>query len=470
MIKEHRRSLKILRLVLDLTLVSLCYYALYLGTLHWANPLGLVLDSPDYRFRLPMVLLLCWAAALLGSGFYEKNTRRADFRDALVRSGQVLLLMLLLFALGLFAFKIQFLSRKFMVFYALACWITLAVSLSLAFSGLRAMRAMGFNTLSVLLVGEGPALSRVWKQFETHQEWGYRVVGALGTGSRAILKDGPRRLGSLAKLAEVLRTRVVDEVIVAAPLKRAAALNQVIAAAAVAGVNVRLLMDDSLKLWQMQVDSLGELSTLALSASTAAPYKRLFKGAFDILCGACILVLISPLMLAIAAAILASMGTPVFFRQKRSGRNGRAFYLYKFRTMVLNARAAQDDLAEKNAMSGPVFKVTDDPRVTPLGRILRRYSLDELPQILNVLRGEISLVGPRPLAMYEARRVPAWAWRRYSVKPGITCLWQVMGRNQIDFEDWMKLDLKYIDTWSLWLDFKILLRTLPAVLGSKGAY
>ena len=156
--------------------------------------------------------------------------------------------------------------------------------------------------------------------------------------------------------------------------------------------------------------------------------------------------------------------------QKRSGRNGRAFYLYKFRTMVTGARAAQDELAEKNQMSGPVFKVADDPRVTPIGRILRRYSLDELPQIWNVLRGEISLVGPRPLAMYEARKVPAWAWRRYSVKPGITCLWQVMGRNQIDFMDWMKLDLQYIDTWSLWLDFKILLRTLPAVLSSKGAY
>jgi exopolysaccharide biosynthesis polyprenyl glycosylphosphotransferase len=469
MIKEHRRSFKILRLVLDLALVTGCYYALYLGTIHLLNPLGLVLDAPDYRLRLPLVLGLCWGAALLASGTYEQSTRRAGLWDALMRSAKVLLLMLLIFALGLFAFKIQFLSRKFMVCYALACWLALGLSLSLAYAALRALRAMGFNTMSVLLVGEGEALRKLWLQFEGHQEWGYRVAGYLSTGGRAPAQ-GPRSLGSLKRLAEVLRTKVVDEVILAAPLSRAQALEGVLQQAAAAGVNVRLLMDDSLKAWQLQMDSLGSLSTLALSSGGGAPYWRLLKAAMDLVGGTLILILISPVLAAVSLAILVTMGRPVFFMQKRSGRNGRAFYLCKFRTMVQGARAEQEKLASKNQMSGPVFKVADDPRVTPLGRFLRRYSLDELPQIWNVLRGEISLVGPRPLAMYEARKVPAWAWRRYSVKPGITCLWQVMGRNQIDFKDWMKLDLEYIDTWSLWLDLKILLRTLPAVLGSKGAY
>lgn len=467
MIKEHRRSFKVMRLAFDLALVTLAYYGLYYAGTHMNNPLGMVLEAPDYRLRLPGVLALCWFVALLGSGYYEKSTRQAGFADALWQSGRVLFWMLLIFALALFAFKIQFLSRKFMAFYSVACWLTLALSLGLAFAALKALRAMGFNTMSVLLVGEGEGLRRLFGQFEAHQEWGYRVVGALGTGAKV---DGPRNLGGLSKLEEVLRTRVVDEIIVAAPLKRAEALNAVMQQAAIAGVNVRVLMDESLKLWKMQVDTLGGLSTLALSATGGNPYKRLFKGAVDFLGGTAILIAISPILLLISLAILASMGGPVFFMQKRSGRNGRAFNLYKFRTMVVNARAEQEKLSKKNQMSGPVFKVTDDPRVTPLGRFLRRYSLDELPQILNVLRGEISLVGPRPLAMYEARKVPAWAWRRYSVKPGITCLWQVMGRNQIDFDDWMKLDLQYIDTWSLWLDFKILLRTLPAVLGSKGAY
>ena len=469
MIKEHRRISKVLRLACDLSLVTLIYYAFYLGTMRLANPLGLVLDAPDYRLRLPLVLGLCWVAALLGGGHYEKNTRRAGIFEALFQSGQVLLLMLLLFALGLFVFKIQFLSRKFMAFYAVACWLGLGGTLSLAFSALKILRGMGFNTMSVLLLGEGEALSKVWKQFEEHTEWGYRVVGALGTGPLQA-KGGPRRLGGIAKLEDVLRTRVVDEVIVAAPLKKAETLRVVMEKAAAAGVNVRVLMDDSLKLWRLNMDSLGALSTLSLSPDLGNPYKRIFKSAFDMAATGVLVLLISPLLLAISLAILISMGGPVFFMQKRSGRNGRAFYLYKFRTMVNNARAVQEELAEKNQMSGPVFKVTNDPRVTPLGRFLRRYSLDELPQLINVLRGEISLVGPRPLAMYEARKVPAWAWRRYSVKPGITCLWQVMGRNQIDFDDWMKLDLKYIDEWSLWLDFKILLRTLPAVLGSKGAY
>ena len=156
---------------------------------------------------------------------------------------------------------------------------------------------------------------------------------------------------------------------------------------------------------------------------------------------------------------------PVFFRQQRSGLNGAPFTLYKFRTMVTNAEQFKHELAAMNEMTGPVFKVTNDPRVTPLGKFLRSYSLDELPQLWNVLRGEMSLVGPRPLPVDEVRRFNDLAHRRrLSVKPGLTCLWQVKGRNQIsDFKDWVRLDLEYIDNWSLWLDLKILLRTIPAV-------
>jgi lipopolysaccharide/colanic/teichoic acid biosynthesis glycosyltransferase len=173
----------------------------------------------------------------------------------------------------------------------------------------------------------------------------------------------------------------------------------------------------------------------------------------------------------VAIAIKFSSRGPLFFKQQRSGQNGRPFTLYKFRTMVTNAEQYKHELEAMNEMSGPVFKLTNDPRVTPVGRFLRKYSLDELPQLWNVLRGDMSLVGPRPLPVDEVRRFSDLAHRRrLSVKPGLTCLWQIGGRNQIfDFKEWVRLDLEYIDNWSLWLDVKILLLTIPAVLRGTGA-
>jgi lipopolysaccharide/colanic/teichoic acid biosynthesis glycosyltransferase len=184
-----------------------------------------------------------------------------------------------------------------------------------------------------------------------------------------------------------------------------------------------------------------------------------------------LLVVFSWLMAIIALLIKLTSPGPVMFCQPRSGLNGKPFTIYKFRTMVTNAEQFKHELAAMNEMSGPVFKITNDPRVTPVGKWLRKFSLDELPQLFNILRGEMSLVGPRPLPVDEVRRFNDLAHRRrLSVKPGLTCLWQISGRNQIsDFKEWVRLDLEYIDHWSLWLDLKILLRTIPAVLIGIGA-
>jgi lipopolysaccharide/colanic/teichoic acid biosynthesis glycosyltransferase len=188
--------------------------------------------------------------------------------------------------------------------------------------------------------------------------------------------------------------------------------------------------------------------------------------------GSLVLLVILALPLAVVALVikLTSPG-PVFFRQQRSGLNGRPFTLYKFRTMVTNAEQLKDELAAMNEMSGPVFKVSNDPRVTGLGRWLRKYSVDEFPQLYNVLRGEMSLVGPRPLPVDEVKQFNDLAHRRrLSMRPGLTCLWQISGRNEIkDFREWVRLDLEYIDNWSLWLDLLILWRTVPIVLSGAGA-
>ena len=188
--------------------------------------------------------------------------------------------------------------------------------------------------------------------------------------------------------------------------------------------------------------------------------------------GATVMLLVTALpMLIIALLIKLTTPGPVFFRQQRSGLSGSPFTIFKFRTMATNAEQFKHELAAMNEMTGPVFKITNDPRITPLGKILRKYSLDELPQLFNILRGEMSLVGPRPLPVDEVKRFNDLAHRRrLSVKPGLTCLWQVQGRNKIsDFKEWVRLDLEYIDNWSIWLDLAILIRTVPAVFRGTGA-
>jgi exopolysaccharide biosynthesis polyprenyl glycosylphosphotransferase len=204
--------------------------------------------------------------------------------------------------------------------------------------------------------------------------------------------------------------------------------------------------------------------------STPHDYLALFlKRTFDIVVSATVLLVASPVLLLVCVAIKLDSPGPIFFPQRRIGLSGREFTLYKFRSMCLDAEHRLPDVREYNEMGGPVFKMLRDPRVTRVGRWLRRTSLDEFPQFWNVLRGEMSIVGPRPPIPAEVKRYERWQRRRLSVRPGITCTWQVSGRNDIDFEQWMALDLEYIDTWSFWRDLHIVMRTIPAVILGKGA-
>lgn len=211
---------------------------------------------------------------------------------------------------------------------------------------------------------------------------------------------------------------------------------------------------------------------LVFRSTPEASWQSVIKQIIDF-AGALVMLLIAGPLFMIPAALLIKLTSkgPIFFKQQRSGLNGSPFTIYKFRTMGTNAEQIKHELAAMNEMTGPVFKVTKDPRITPAGKWLRKFSVDELPQLFNVLRGDMSLVGPRPLPVDEIKRINDMAHRRrLSVKPGLTCLWQVSGRNEIkEFSDWVRLDLEYIDNWSLWLDFKILLRTIPAVFAGSGA-
>lgn len=274
------------------------------------------------------------------------------------------------------------------------------------------------------------------------------------------------------ELIELLHEHSVSGVLVNTRQANMENVENVIKLCEIEGVETWLMADFfATQIAHASFDELFGHPLIVFRSAPETSWQMLAKLLIDFFGAAVLLVLTAPLLALVAMLIKLTTPGPVFFRQQRSGLNGAPFEIFKFRTMMTNAEQTKHELAAMNEMSGPVFKVTNDPRVTPLGKFLRKWSLDELPQLFNVLRGEMSLVGPRPLPVDEVRRFSDLAHRRrLSVKPGLTCLWQVQGRNQIsDFKEWVRLDLEYIDNWSLWLDLLIILRTIPAVLRGTGA-
>jgi exopolysaccharide biosynthesis polyprenyl glycosylphosphotransferase len=274
------------------------------------------------------------------------------------------------------------------------------------------------------------------------------------------------------QIVRLLHDHSVFGVILSAKQASFEQVEYVIRACELEGIEVWLIADlFSTQISRTSFDELVGRPLLIFRTTPEASWHNLAKQLLDFVGALAALVFLSPVFLAVAVAIKLVAPGPVFFKQKRSGLNGAPFTLYKFRTMVTNAEQFKQELEAMNEMTGPVFKVTNDPRVTPIGKFLRKWSLDEFPQFYNVLRGEMSLVGPRPLPVDEVKRFENLAHRRrLSVKPGLTCLWQISGRNQIsDFKEWVRLDLEYIDHWTFWLDLKILLLTFPAVVRATGA-
>jgi exopolysaccharide biosynthesis polyprenyl glycosylphosphotransferase len=302
-----------------------------------------------------------------------------------------------------------------------------------------------------------------------------KKLTAGGVGDMDVLARVNLDTTSPSQLAELLHQTSANAVIISPRQALFGHIEQAIQVCELEGVEVWLLADFfQTRLSQTIADDLNGQPVLVFRTGPDASWQALTKSVIDF-GGTLFLLLVLTLLIPVIplAALLIKLSSPgpVLFRQQRAGRNGQPFTMLKFRTMVTNAEQLQQELAQLNEMSGPVFKVSNDPRVTPIGRFLRKYSIDELPQLWNVLRGDMSLVGPRPLPVHEVQRFDDPAdRRRLSVKPGLTCLWQVSGRNNLtDFKEWVRLDLEYIDNWSLWLDVKILLRTVPAVILGSGA-
>jgi exopolysaccharide biosynthesis polyprenyl glycosylphosphotransferase len=307
-------------------------------------------------------------------------------------------------------------------------------------------------------------------------EWGYRNLGFVDepwSGLDEFQRAGHPLVCGLSSLTEFLRNNIVDEVAIYLPLRSFhARASDVAALCAQHGITVR---------YDLDIFGMRTSQRPPIEAFDADPYianyhdardgwARVFKRLLDICSSLALLVILSPLLIIAATLIKLSSQGPVFFLQERIGTNKRRFLIWKFRTMVTDAESLMPQLEGQNEASGPVFKIKEDPRITKIGKWLRRSSIDELPQLLNVLKGDMSLVGPRPLPVRDYQGFSEdWQRRRFSVRPGITCLWQVQGRSAISFEQWMALDLKYLDEWSLWLDLKILAMTIPAVVKGSGA-
>jgi exopolysaccharide biosynthesis polyprenyl glycosylphosphotransferase len=312
-----------------------------------------------------------------------------------------------------------------------------------------------------ILVGTAREITRMRAELKQHTDLNFEVMAEFD------LIETP-----VQQIVNLLHDHSVFGVLLSAKHTNFEQVEYVIRACELEGIEVWLVADFfSTQISRTSFDELLGRPLLVFRTTPEASWQSLAKKLLDFFGALFWLVVLSPVFLAIAVAIKFSTPGPVFFRQKRSGINGSPFTIYKFRTMGTNAEQFKHELEAMNEMTGPVFKITNDPRITPIGKLLRKYSLDELPQLFNVLRSEMSLVGPRPLPVDEVRRFDNLAHRRrLSVKPGLTCLWQISGRNQItDFKDWVRLDLEYIDHWTIWLDLKILLLTIPVVVRGTGA-
>jgi exopolysaccharide biosynthesis polyprenyl glycosylphosphotransferase len=325
---------------------------------------------------------------------------------------------------------------------------------------------------NALIVGSGPRALELYRILSQEQSDRYRVLGFVdgpydgGPGSLPL-----RTLGPTSHLDAILMREPVDEVLIALPQRSCyAEIQRAIEICEQAGVEAKYLADAfRVSLARPSYDGSSQLPVITLQM-VSDDYRLALKRVIDVLGAVLALVIAGPLMLLTAVAVKLSSRGPVIFAQERYGRNRRRMKMYKFRTMVSNAEEMLPSLEGRNEAVGPIFKIRQDPRLTPVGRILRRYSIDELPQLWNVLRGEMSLVGPRPMSLRDVALFSEPAlMRRFSVTPGITGLWQVSGRSNLSFDQWIALDLAYIDRWSLWLDFKILLRTPWVVLRADGA-
>jgi exopolysaccharide biosynthesis polyprenyl glycosylphosphotransferase len=421
---------------------------------------------------LLIAFLIVWAVVGYFSRFYRDLELSNPLQLILNILSQLGVVLLIIYA-GLYLFRHGDISRSYVLLIGAVDFVLLLTGRAISYSGVSWMRERLGRYHYLLIVGCGPRAREMAALIEESRGMGLRLIGFIDPdfGDVPAAQLGGYEVFPLDELVRILHKWVVDEVIFAVNMQELAQLENVIQHCADVGVKTRVQLEFLPAAYsRIYLENFRHMPLLSLSSAPDSELRLFFKRVFDVVVSGISLVVLSPLLAAIAAVIRITSPGPVLFQQTRCGLGGRRFTLYKFRSMINNAEQLRAELHQLNELDGPVFKISDDPRITPVGRWLRRFSLDELPQLWNILRGDMSFVGPRPAVPEEIDQYEDWQKRRLRMRPGLTCTWVLEGRNQLDFKRWMQLDLTYIDNWSLWLDTKIFLRTIPIVVSGRGAY
>ena len=436
----------------------------------WA-PLGMDIKiSPDLFWKIT-VFAIIWVIILTKLDAYTYQRFTSVRREMKIVGKASLIGTLIVFAAD-FLFRFEYIPRTYIGIFFIVNFLSLAIEKLILFKFAKKIREKGKDRKKIIVVGTGLGAKDFVETVGKNPGWGLDIIGLItedGSASGSELYE-KRVLGTHKEIENILHQYPVDEVIVCASRNELGKVEDILGTCEREGIQVRIISDFFGSLAKRAtIDHIYGLPIISFISVSNNEWCLYLKRLIDLLVSGVFLIILSPLFLTIAIIVKMTSEGPVFYEWNVVGVNKKCFRSWKFRTMIINAEEMKEKLIPLNEMKGPVFKIKNDPRITNVGKLLRKFSLDELPQLWSVFKGDMSLVGPRPAGPHELARYESWQRRKLSIKPGVTCLWQVSGRNKIDdFNEWARMDLEYIDHWSLWLDAKILLRTIPAVFRGTG--
>jgi exopolysaccharide biosynthesis polyprenyl glycosylphosphotransferase len=472
--RDFRRWMPWVTLIVDALLINVAFIIAY--WLRYDLQLFSSVDPANnvpYKVYWPLVGLLLVILLLINrrEGAYDLR-RGSSLFDEFYGVINATTTSIMLLVVLVFFYRRLFYSRVIFIYAGIMIVVLLTVARVVRNLIMTRMRQAGLGVDRVLIVGAGEAGRTVMRNLIAQPELGYRVIGFLDDNPGKSNDIGPiMALGPVDNLLTVTEQYAIDQVIITLPWQYHRKIVRLMTECGRAGAQPRVVPDlFQLSLGGVDVEAINGIPLISLKQTSLIGLNLAVKRAFDLVLTVLALICIAPLWLAIALAIRLDSPGPVLFRQPRAGRYGKPFTVFKFRSMCTNAEAELERLRARNEASGPLFKLRDDPRRTRIGRLLRETSLDELPQLLNVLRGDMSLVGPRPAILSEVAQYQDWHLKRLEVLPGITGLWQVSGRSDLTFDEMVMLDIYYGENWSVGLDLRIILRTVPQVLFGEGAY